>query len=290
MAFTLGETKPLADNTGLTGTPLTRWTGGQTIDGSDRLLKNLDFFHLPSLNIAGQRIKLYNCRGPGGASTNPPPGMGLVNVLDRRNQEITFERFLIKPSRAILAYGIFGHDFTALRCDISRTVDGFDLYHPDNAGGAPTRVKLLGSYVHGLAYQSPFSGHADNQTHNDCVQFHQSIREVDLIGNNLQAFNDLAFSSAGAPKQAMSGLMLSPPGAELRDLLVERNWMDGGAVLINCAAWVAAGNFRIVGNRWGKGMRLGPDWTVLAKAALPIGMSGNYYADTLASYNGRKNG
>jgi hypothetical protein len=168
-------------------------------------------------------------------------------------------------------------------------------------------VSILGCYAHDLAYYSPDPGHSDNQTHNDIIQVHYGGSNIVIRGNTLRALLDPSIGDASKPSvdqngQHISGnaqypslshmavLMLAPEAVNITNLTVDKNYMDGGAVLINCAGRTSMTGFVVSNNKWGRNMRLGDTFTILAKAAQPITITGNVYEDNGAAYNGRKNG
>jgi hypothetical protein len=71
--------------------------------------------------------------------------------------------------------GLMNHDYTAVRCRVERTVDGFGIYgKPNTSSGFDANVVLEGCYTDKLAYFSPDPNHkspsadADaSKTHND---------------------------------------------------------------------------------------------------------------------------
>lgn len=97
-------------------------------------------------------------------------------------------------------------------------------------------------------------------------------------------------------------IMLSPWLGDI-SLLMEHNWINGGAYSVNCGdgtAVSAGGSMDLNGtvtpgitirnNHWGREMRSGVTATVLAKAALPLTITGNTFWDNGAAANMRKNG
>ncbi len=101
---------------------------------------------------------------------------------------IRFERCEFEPTTPNDRYnGIYGHHFTAYRCAITKTVDGFGVY---NQNAQPVQVKIQGNWVGHLAWYDDDSagntrpgGHSDGSgTHNDGIQ-HGSGTSVEIIGN-----------------------------------------------------------------------------------------------------------
>lgn len=97
------------------------------------------------------------------------------------------------------------------------------------------------------------------------------------MGNKYATATDPSLMSTSAH-------MYSPILGQLNNLRVIRNWMDGGAVLLNFAGHTTAGPYdaasgtggiQVIGNRFGPTHRLGADFYILANTALPIQMSLN---------------
>jgi hypothetical protein len=300
--FILGETKPDASNTGYAvGTNFTVTNGNVTFSTNNQLIENRHFTGI--VTVTGKNITFRNCwfNGPTGYS-------GLVMLNNANTENIVMERCTMRPSTFSTKINcVSGHSFTLRRCNISGGVDGVDIYR--SSTGGVLNAKLYGNYIHDLAYFTPDSAHSDNQTHSDIIQIHYGGSNIDIYGNNLEGSIDPTIGSANqAPTFDQNGvvqsgnknypemvclsvLMASPISttAGLTNVNFEKNWTGKGVVVINWPRSDAT-NVVIKDNRWTRGMLLGDDYTILAKAAQPMTITGNYYEDTGTAYNGRKNG
>lgn len=89
----------------------------------------------------------------------------------------------------------------------------------------------------------------------------------------------------------MSVFMLSPKLGPLKDVTIEKNWIDGGIYSFNFANYTTDGtNIVIRDNVWGRSMYAGPTCTILAKQELKLTLTGNTFASDGSSANIRKRG
>ncbi len=314
-SFVLGQTKPTAANSGLnaagiSAASLTTVAGNVTHSTNDAVYENIRFTGV--VNVTGKRITYRNCWFNATAQAG---GTALVRCLNANAEAIYFENCLFKPSTYApstvdsLGQCIMGHDFTLYRCDLSGAIDLVGVYSGVNSTTPGRNVSILGCYMHDMIYYSPDSGHADNQTHNDGVQVHYGAKDFLMRGTNLEASIDPNYGQASdAPvtdgggnhmsgnKQypwlvAMSGFMLSPTNltAGLDNFVIDQNWLGRGIVVINWPRNDGV-NVAITNNRWTRGTYHGDDFTILMATAQVATITGNYYADTLTAWNGRKNG
>ena len=83
--------------------------------------------------------------------------------------------------------GVFGHDFSAKRCHVRYTTDGFGVFNTASPTG-PLNTQILGCIVENLVRFSPDLSHTDG-THNDCVQV-QGGSGLIVRGNLLSSYLD----------------------------------------------------------------------------------------------------
>jgi hypothetical protein len=300
--FILGETKPDGSNTGYAvGTNFTVVNGNVTYSTNNQIIENRHFTGY--VTVTGKNITFRNCwfNGPAGNA-------GLLICANTNTENIVAERCTFRPSSFSTNINcVRGYNFTLRRCDISGGVDGVSIVR-SSSGGA-LNVKLYGNYVHDLAYFSPDPNHSDNQTHSDIIQIHYGGSGIDIYGNHLEGSIDPAIGTANqAPTfdengvvqsgnknypamVCLSVVMASPvsTAAGLSNFNFEKNWTGQGVVVINWPRSDAT-NVVIKDNRWTRGTLLGDDYTILAKATQPMTITGNYYENNGAAYNGRKNG
>lgn len=175
-------------NTGMSfnGAPIANSVinGDYAPNGTDTLLQNtvINGQFMPG----GVRNTIKNCvvRGtPAGAPTGANNNRGLVQVSALAQDARVIDCMLRPQTPGYSWFGCGTHDYTALRCDISRTVDGFAA----TKANAPTNVNIQGCWVHDLVMVSPDPNHTnDNRTHNDCLQI-QGGDGVNVDGNFFDA-------------------------------------------------------------------------------------------------------
>jgi hypothetical protein len=309
--FVLGETKPDATNTGLTGPTTTTSTGGNlTFSTNDEVIENVRFER--RVSVAGKRITFRNCEflGPAtGLSSN------LVTCTNANCEDVLFERctFRAQDISAAMGNAIMGHHYTARRCDMSHVIDGAGCAAPSDGPG-PVEVTIEGCYIHDLAYLSPFPSQSDNVSHNDCIQLHSAggHHGVRIFGNTLAGFVDPDVGDYHAPTFDASGNVLSGygqapfidwyaqgvrtafacvqhspqgSGTTINDVVIEKNWLDGGSLSISYGSWTsAAGGSALRDNRFGRGARDGRG--VLGSKPAGLIVSGNVMEDTAQPYDG----
>lgn len=301
-SLVIGNYKPDASNTGyLPGTSFTSTISSNiTYSSTNNGQTITNTLFTGRVTVTGQNITFRNCwfRGSGGV---------MLNCNNDTVDNLLVEDCTFKPQTpSSIVNGLFGRNYTAKRCDMSGSVDAFSIVGK-NTSVIDVNVSILGCYAHDLSYYSPDPSHSDNQTHNDIIQYHYGGSNVVIRGNNLRAFMDPSIGDASEPSvdrdgQHISGntyypslshmavLMLSPAAVNITNLTVDKNYMDGGACLINCSSRETMSNVVISNNKWGRDMRLGETFTILVRAAQPLTITGNVYEDTGAAYNGRKNG
>jgi hypothetical protein len=210
---------------------------------------------------------------------------------------------------------IIGRGFTLLRCDLSHGVDGMGA--APAPGGKRCDVVVQECWIHDLIYFSPSRTHSDNQTHNDIIQWHGGAG-LTIRGNRLDGFCALNVGDAnrkatydskgkhtgGHPfypnPVAMSVLMVNQQGSLLpSELLMEKNWIDGGALGINMlgvpTAFPASCHSSIRNNWAGYKFGYGKNYFIVGKPAQKYALTSNHRwnkahpMDTSTSFNTRLN-
>lgn len=255
--FIYKSTKPSNKNTGVSpnvtlgdfdGSSLNLTSANTTYDGAR-------FSGLPGL--AAPNLTFNDClfQGVPGQLGMPNSG-GSVKASNANVKNAVFNRCTFRPATGSNAsIGLVGHDFTLDRCDISGVVDGVRIYNGADPNG-PSGVEMHGTYIHDLSYYTPFSGHSDNQTHNDGVQIEGGTGTL-LSGCYISARAD-AHPNFGAgptatqlPPYVLSALIITPNVGEVHNTRAEYNWFDGGYAPINLSEkGRGAYNFELVGNRF----------------------------------------
>ncbi len=135
--------------------------------------------------------------------------------------------------------GIIGHDYTATRCKVLNTVDGFGVYNINLSGNYASNVTIHGCFVDQLAYFTPDPNHGDNHTHNDCVQV-QAGTNITIYGNAFKGY--LApgigqYASAGVSTSNTCVIINRISGTSL-DVTIDTNWLYGGGYTVNIAGTI----------------------------------------------------
>ena len=234
--FVLGVTKPGPTNTGvLPGSALTTVSGDITVTTPNTTLENLDIHG--RIFARALNLTIRNCRIRG---LGTPAGANLVECL-RSDTSTLLVDCTLAPDTPALSWGngVFGGDWTALRCDVGHVVDGFGALSMTGDPAGPTGVKLLGCYFHDFAYFSPDPAHQgqpgagnDNATHNDGIQIHGGSGTIvrgcyfDMTESPYSAV-----STGGHPSGGLygAGITLTPNQGPVTATLIESNWLDHGS-------------------------------------------------------------
>ena len=215
--------KPSAATTGVpAGVTLTPHYGDITITEAGTVLDSLDIYG--RVNVRAANVTIRRCRIRG-KQTQPEPDewIALVNAASASCSDLLVEDCEIAPTYPSAgANGIQGYRFTSRRNNIHDVVDGLGMMGTD-----PCRSEA--DYIHDLSFFSPDPNHSDNQTHNDCIQFHSGGNHV-VVGSFLSGFVSLESGTGNSPvAQAMSCLMVN----ESAGLMITNNWMEGGYYPVN---------------------------------------------------------
>jgi hypothetical protein len=318
----LGQYKPNTETAGLvagvTLAPVnTKMTYGQYGTASARIVvENKQFNDRVSVN--GKYLTFKNCWFRGSASEN----IDCVTSTNANCEGIVFQDCLFYPQHPQWAVAAVrgGHHTTFSRCEVRGTIDG--IAHTNSAGySGPQALYVYGCWFHDMAYFSPDPGAAggkyDNASHVDLIQlrgggdFHFKGNNFDgrldpNIGqSNTPSVDKPEYDSAGNPTGKIlhitgnkyypdmattSVLMCSPPLAQINGLLMEHNWINGGAFSINMGSHTNATAITVRDNYWGRDMRLGTTATTIAQLPLPMSITSNTFGDDGSPANMRARG
>lgn len=231
-----GSYKPSDSTTGfIPGTTLTAYnTSGAdlviTKDGT--VLENLDIYG--DIKVRARNVVIRNSRLHGGKNI-PSANTGIVDANSGSCYNLLVEDCTIIPDRpSYYRDGIVGHEFTARRNRIKRSNDGIGVF---NRPGGPVEanVTIEGNYINELTYWSYDPAHSDG-THNDGIQV-QGGENIRIVGNRVVASAVTGAGSLPNPRgsHAGIGIMLQQNVAKLKNVLVEKNWVDDGQTSINIA-------------------------------------------------------
>lgn len=316
-----GTYKPDATNTGVyPGSTLALVTsaayGANNSPDNPVVITNKRFRCRPS--ITGKHYRFENCEFEG----NPLAGLELVTATNANAEGIEFVDCTFSPATvwSNMAYAK-GHHMTFRRCLMEHCADGMAQQGPSvdfNLG--PQYVKLIACYMRDFAYVSPDTGAAgglpDNAGHVDMGMQMRGGNGNWIFGCNIQAFCTTQLgvgemgvtpinmsngwhitgnkypNAANEPTAATSVFMYSPYLGDTADLVIESNWLDGGAVLFNFNPAMTSSTGIVIRNnilgprgqreRWGA--------FILANIAQPLTVTGNVKESDGTPYNVRDRG
>lgn len=260
---------------------LTALSGTQTITTDNTVLQNKDIFGF--VNVRAANVQLINCkiRGDNSASTS----VGVVNAAHQNCVGLLIKDCLIVPDYpSYWLTGIFGHDYTAERCNIYNVVDGFGAFNANSGHTTdPIFVRIYGSYVHDLSYYSPDPTHGDNRTHNDGIQI-QGNSDIIIRGNRFDAnasssvgdgYNDSVPAPLPAsyrPSVTGQAIGITPNVSAVANVTIDQNWIDYGAQSITIAVntYNVGTGISITANRFGRNQPNLTKDSVTARRAIAV--------------------
>lgn len=268
----LGVDKPTAANTGvLPGTTLTRVTsaagmpGGGVIPGAT--YENLDLEFVVTPPTGTLPIIFRNCRFRGTASQQTSD-VGLIKLYNSDHAPVEMYDCTFDAQTPHRWWnGIHGYGFKAVRCDLSRVIDAFNVFRPTAMGqNGPLNVDIRQCYIHDQWWvpNPPETRHVDG-AHPDGVQL-QGGSGFTFLGNNVQAYlHPDAFNTYYNTNHANAIMMIKPDVGVITDVRIQLNWFNGGAAGLNIthddprfSAYLGIIN----SNRFGRGMRNGATWAI----------------------------
>jgi hypothetical protein len=274
--------------------------------GTAGLLAGVPLEQVNTTMTYGKYIQFKNCWFRG----SPTENKDLVTSTNANISNILFEDCLFRAQKPQWATAAVrgGHHTTFSRCEFRGCVDGISQANSQGYTGDQA-IKVYGCWFHNMAYFSPDPGAAggvyDNASHVDLIQIRGGMN-FHFKGNNFDAMLDPAIGQASTPSQdkpeldangqptgktlhisgnkyyphlaATSVLMCSPMLGELKNVVMENNWINGGSYSINMGGFVS-GTVTIKNNKWGRDMRLGRTATIIAQRGMPLTISGNTFSD-----------
>ncbi|MHA3704911.1 right-handed parallel beta-helix repeat-containing protein [Jatrophihabitans sp. YIM 134969] len=250
--------QPTAANTGVpSGATLKPVYGTLVLNKAGTTYSNLDIHG--RVKVTAPNITLANSIVRGDATTK------LGSLVDCNDPSSNHAGFTLRDSTLTAQYpsiyqvGIVGHDFTVLRAEITRTLDGVHV-----VGG---RVTVTGSWIHDT-YYIPASQSPDHQyTHNDGVQVIGGS-SITVTGNTISG-NSNAALMVGQSSGVVTGVRFSD------------NWSSGGACTVNIVAVPRAtiSGLTITSNRFLHNTRVA-NCAILQNSGVTMTTSGNMWSDT----------
>jgi hypothetical protein len=233
--------RPGATTTGpLSCVPLTRHDGDLTINAANAVIEGLDIYGSVILGSSATNVTIRHSivRGPVAADDKATFIGGGTGVYNRLGLTIEDSRIDLSGRENWFRDGIAGANFTLRRTEITRSVDGVGLVSPLG------NVVIEASWIHDGAFFSwtadtpgPKPSFSDMKTHNDGVQFHRGRHYV-LRGNMIGGVRE---ATPGTGDDYNNACLMISQGVDgtvanrLEDVLIEKNWFQGGAASINLA-------------------------------------------------------
>ena len=224
-----GYIKPNKDNTGVkAGSKLTVHKGDIIVTKAGTVIENMDIFGFIKIRAANVVIRNCQVRGSGPASSNT----GLIDCNHSAVRNALIEDCLLVPDfPSVWLDGVIGKEYTARRCNVYRTVDGFGVYNVSDKK-APTNVTIESCFIHDLAYFAKDPNHSNGPTHNDAIQI-QGGANINIRGNNIMGFLSTNVGSQNyADRRWNQGILVQPNVAPITNSDISYNWFDGCKVHI----------------------------------------------------------
>lgn len=187
--------------------------------------------------------------------------------------------------------GVIGHDYTIRRCNIHSVVDGLGIYN-SNSGHTTdlANVTVEANYIHDLNYIIHNWDIYDYHTHNDGIQI-QGNGGVSIVGNTIQDLQNPSTITLTVPQwyvehlktgtlhakgatytytldsnvligarspyyPAMTGQAIgfTPNVSFIKNVTIDKNWLDGGAQSITAVpnSFGLSGGIVITNNKFGR--------------------------------------
>lgn len=278
--FTLGQSKPTLENTGLRSAP-TRTISEKLVITEPTTIKNA---RIEALISTSAPLILEDCEVVGPLNHAPTRITPLISATSL-TASVELRHCLVKPKVADPAVsGIMGHKIFSYRTVWTGGVDGIGY----NRKAVDSYLKVHGSLITNLAYFNPDPYPSDKKSHSDCIQIHGDAIGIEVIGSTLAGFCDPTIGQGASVGTSTSAMMFSPIGSQMRDVLVDRNWIDGGSVSLNFSGWTSCTNAVVSNNRFGRRQRDGA--AIIKQSVLPLQIVGNVYEDDGTPANGWKRG
>lgn len=311
--------KPDATNTGWspTGVTLTAYptTGGPAGSISGGILSIttpnivLDSYDFPCLvNVAAANVKIKRSRVRGPLALPSGSSYGLLQCTSAACVGALFEDVEVVPQTPSTKWtGIIGHDYTARRCNIYRSVDSGGGFNTTSSN--PVNVLYENSFMHDHAYFSPDPGHPNDQpvsaSHSDGYQGQggsgHTFRYCTIDGmcdTTIKSADGSATADILRPstnKNSLGGYSAiypwltsnsgfqftqpaTPVGSPVANVTIDSCWIGGGGYCINFGPGVYNG-VTIINNKFARTMRVNGTAISVPNAATNVTIGGNVWED-----------
>lgn len=285
-----GTYRPGPDTTGpLPGTMFTP-VSGMTFATPNETVTGIDMTGQLVVNAAG--ITFRNCIFRGDGADKMARATGGNDFKGARFVDCVFDG---TGREGVFVDGISGGNFSLERCEFKRVVDAVGLT------SAIGNVDILGCWMHDSAVfkwapgTPGMPGFSDNRTHNDAIQFHVGANYT-VRGNYLGGLRKNYSKTDPAQDPSIpdsaddfdnAGIILQQEVStaaenKLRNILIEENWLHGGAAAFNIGyKFGNALNDNVVvrNNRFLRRISPGGGFYVYQHTSTSPAMSGNVFDD-----------
>lgn len=241
-SLTYGTYEPDASTAGLLNDPnrpLTVYDGDYTVTSAGAVIKDLEI--RGQVIIKAANVTVDNCWIRGGVAARTS-SCGLVQCSTATYSAVIRDCLIEPQTPDYYTDGFQYCGYTALRCRVRSTVDGFGVF-AKTSGGA-MNVVIKGCWVENLSKFYPDASHT-NGTHNDGIQL-QGGNNATIVGNRIDGFLNPATGNTGgvdvnpdgSPKspsctQTTSAIMLNANTGPLTNVTISDNYLHGGILTIN---------------------------------------------------------
>lgn len=190
-ALVMGVDEPYSGNTGvLPGVTRTTVNANVTLSTPGEVYadKTVNGYII----VTAANVTIRNCLVQGQNSA-PSGAIDMINVKNAAVTNCLIEDVTIAPQFSSYQWqsGITGHDFIARRCNITKTVDGINVFKQSAGTYYDTNVIIEQCYIGDLGWWTAATSGvvhtSDTETHNDCIQ-HQGGSNTIIRGNALVAY------------------------------------------------------------------------------------------------------
>ncbi len=266
-----GTYLPDSSTTGIMSAPTTTITTNSTYSdtsGTIKLIEDTEF--QGHVYVTGKNYTFRNCffSGPVAGITDSIVQLRYASSSGNRFEDCTF-----CPQTATNGVNCLqGRGFVALRCNVYGSIDGIDPAPADT--DTRVDVEIQQCYIHDLVRYCPYAGQSDNQTHTDAIQWMGGLG-LTLRGNRIENLLDTVKGTGwSAPTYDGNSVLTGghsfypshPVGTaavminalnnviQPGELIMQKNWIRGGAVGINslgvALAWNSNDGITDISDNW----------------------------------------
>ena len=250
---TTSTSKPTSSNTGVpSGVTLRRHDGDLVITTPGKVISGLDIRGFVDVRASGVTIKNSIIRG---RSTSV--SKGLVTVRSSTYSLKIEDSELAPMTASPYIDGLRGMNITARRLDIHKVIDSVHIFG--------SNVVLENNWMHNNAHFSSDPNWDGRPSHDDSIQIQR--------GNNIVIRNNNISGSHSA------AIMVTQDAGAVSNLKVAKNWLDGGACVVNLKKDSSAPKYvSLTDNTFGRNA-IYPNCGIKVPSWYPLDLQRNYYTD-----------